>query len=136
MHKYLNLKSNSKGVLLIEVLLTVTILAVGLTVIINSFLSSFRASVYSKDYALAANLLENKLHTLKQDGFIDSDFDNEGIFAPPFEKFRYHVKAQPVQSNDLESNLNEVTLSVIWASGHKDNKIAVTTYLFNLPDEK
>ena len=116
--------------------MTVAILAVGLTVIINSFLSSFRANVYSQDYTLAVNLLENKLHALKQDGFIEATLDESGLFEPPFEKFRFHLASHPAKDGDETSNLNQVMLEVAWASGRKENKIAVTTYLFNLPDEK
>lgn len=113
--------------------MTVTILAVGLTVIINSFLSSFRAMTYSKDYAVAVNLLENKMCALKQDGFIEANLDENGVFSQPFEKFRYHLETRSAKSNDEPSSLNEVALSVEWVSGRKKNNILLTTYLFDLP---
>lgn len=132
-YKPLILKWNKKGSLLVEALLTIVIMSVGLTFIIQSFLSSFRASAQVEDYASASVLLENKMNDLMQFGFIAGDTDEEGVFPEPYEKFRYHLKTENIKDVDQEGLLNRISLEVLWSSGKKKRAVALTTYLANLP---
>ena len=133
MSGYLISRLNKRGSLLIEALLAISILSIALTLIVNSFLSSFRASVYAKDYTLATILLENKLCELKEKGFIADGVHEEENFAQPHEKFRYHLESKNVNNDDQRGVFNEVKLSVTWPSGRRSNNITLVTYLFNLP---
>ena len=135
MFRSLTLKSNRKGALLIEALLIISILAVSLTVIIQSFLSSYRASVYTKEYSLAALLLENKMSELLQKRFIKSTLNEENYFASPYEKFRYHLETKALGQGAPGISLNEAKLSILWQEGRRSNAINLTTYLLNEPDE-
>ncbi len=113
--------------------MAISILSVSLTLIVNSFLSSFRSSVYAKDYTLATILLENKLSQLKEKGSIPDGVHEEENFTKPNEKFRYHLESQNVKSGEQRGIFNEIKLSVTWPSGKRNNNISLVTYLFNLP---
>ena len=133
MFRYLISKLNRKGSLLVEALLAISILSIGLTLIIQSFLSSVRATVYAADYSLATILLENKMSDLIEKGFIGDSIDEEGFLEGPNEKFRYHLETHNMETQGGSANLNQVKLSILWSSGRKTNSILLTTYLFNLP---
>ena len=126
-----NCLKKKKGSFLAEVLLAVSILSVGLTVVIHALLSSLRATVYTRDYSLAIILMENKMHELLQKGFIASSVKEENAFEPPFERFHYELETQPVASIEPEGFLNKVFLRCFWTSGKKTKDISLTTYLYN-----
>ena len=125
----------SKGSFLLEVLLTVSILSVSLTVIVQSFFSSLRAAVYVSDYSTAMILLENKMNDLRQEGFIESPAKESGVFPSPFERFSYHLEAENVNNDMIAGGLNEVKVNVSWLSGKKRNAVSVTTYFLNSVQE-
>lgn len=127
------LKWNKRGSLLVEALVTLVIMAVGLTVIIQSFLSSFRASTQVEGYSLACILLEDKMNDLLQIGFIAGDAQEEGSFPEPYENFRYRIKTENIREGDQEGLLNRVNLEVLWASGKRNRSVQVVTYLAHLP---
>lgn len=123
-------KQKRKGSLLLEALLTVVILSVSITLIIQSMTSSLRASVYSADYTKAALLMENKMFELLQDGFIESGRRVEGSFDKPFEKFRYLVTTK-AESRESLSKINNVDMEITWNTGSKENRISLQTLLFD-----
>lgn len=128
-------KFNSKGYVLIEALLATVILSVSLTLIIQSFLSSLKASVYSAGYSTAVLLLENKMSELMQRGFVEESFSEEGTFLEPYEKYEYAIKTEQISDEPSSEMLHDVTLDVFWKSGKKKNKISLTTYLLGPLDE-
>jgi len=122
---------NSRGSFLIEILLSISILAVGLTIIISSFLSGLRAIVYAKDYSLAMILMENKMSKLMQEGFISASLSEEKTFEAPYERFSYELKTE----NGPEAAIfNKIFLRCFWQSGKKTNSISLSTYFYNLPE--
>ena len=126
-------KSNDRGTLLLEVLLVIVILSVGLTLIIQSMVASLRAVVYSADYSMAMILAEDKMFDLLKTRSVDANFQEEGDFSKPSERFHYQIKAEPVKSVDKEATgqLNEVTLEVSWLSGGNRKSMSLVTYLSN-----
>lgn len=129
MFKYLKVSSNKRGSLLVEALLTISILSIGLTVIIRSLVSSLRATAYSADYSLAVILLENEMSDLRQKGFIKDSVDMEDIFPEPYEKFFYRLETKKAAGEFTSGSLNEVKLTVFWRSGPKERSISAVTYL-------
>ena len=148
--------SDKKGSLLLEALLSVVILSVSLTVIIQSLTTSLRAVTYSSDYTTALFLIDNKMFDLIRKGFIEKDLNEEGQFPQPFDKFQYTVKAEGGQVHKTmmgkktkknvtittgeiaegETNIiNKVNLTIQWGSDKRKNSISVDTYLLSLADE-
>ena len=65
-------KKNRRGSILLEALLSVVILSVSMTVIIQSMTSSLRAMEYSANYTMAIVLLENKIIDLILQNSVES----------------------------------------------------------------
>jgi hypothetical protein len=135
--KYLNYSKGrhdtwNRGSLLLEVLLAIVILSTSLTLIIQSFVSSLRAMVYSGDYSTAAFLLDTKMFDVLHGQFVQSG-QGEGVFPEPFGKYRYEMKIQRVESDDLQNMINEINIDIIWSSGKKEKRISAVTYILDLP---
>ena len=128
------LRLNKKGSLIVEALLTISILAVGLTFVIRSYVSSLRAAAYTADYTMAVFLLENKMHDIRLTGDINSGAVQEENFPAPFEKYSYRLQANDAAGSGEPNSLKEIVLAVMWASGLKSNSVSLTTYLYN-PEE-
>ncbi|HOW35223.1 MAG TPA: hypothetical protein PL155_02250 [Candidatus Omnitrophota bacterium] len=124
---------SKKGSLLVEALLTISILSIGLTVVIRSLVSSLKATAYSADYSMAVILLGNEMSDLRQKGFIKDSIDIEDIFPEPYEKFFYRLETKKVVSESTSGLLNEVKLTVFWRSGPKERSISAVTYLLQPP---
>ena len=122
---------NNRGSFLVEILLAVSILAVGLTIIIYSFVSGLRAVVYTKYYSLAMILMENKMSELMQEGSIPASLSEEKTFEPPYERFSYELKTE---SGPEAAIFNKVFLRCFWQSGKKTSSISLATYFYNLPE--
>ncbi len=132
----------NKGSLLIEALLAVVIIAISLTLIIESLASSYRAVILTKDYSQALILLENQLSLLAQKGFIEDSINESDSYPEPFSKYRYDLKTSLSQKADNSfsqedlGGINKVDLSVSWSTGRKANKVSLLTYLFEPPKDE
>lgn len=124
-------KKKNKGLLLFEVMLTLVILSIGLTLILHSFSTSLNASKIAHNYTLAALLIEDKMWDLENKGAVSSNLNEEGQFPEPNQKFNWRVetKDKPVQGQS--GKLNEVKLTVWWKEGRRKGSVFATTYLKN-----
>ncbi len=123
--------SKMRASILIEVLLTITILAVGLTMVIRSYVAALRARSYSTDYEQAVILAENKLQEYIHKGLIESGLDERGFFPSPNSQFEYRLESREVASKEEPlGSLALVTCEILWRKGRRDNNISVSTYLF------
>lgn len=131
MWNFLTIKKNNKGLLLFEVMLTVIILSVGLTLILRSFSTSLNASKSAQHYTTATLLIEDKMWELENKVVIDADLDVEGQFPEPYQKFNWHLttKDKPIQTQT--GKINEVKLIVYWQEGRRKGSTSATTYLAN-----
>ncbi|MBU1146998.1 MAG: hypothetical protein KKD11_01470 [Candidatus Omnitrophica bacterium] len=109
----------NKGILLLEVLVSVTILSVCLVLIISSFARAIRATDLSEDYFRAGLLLEEKIFEVSysdvEEGFSEgkrSDF----LWALDI------VKAE-------EDFFYEASLKISWDRGAKEHSLDIVTYL-------
>ena len=122
-----------KGSVLLEALLSVVILSVGITVIVQSMTASLRASMVSSDYSKAMYLLDNKMTEYVQALSTGHIFSEENKFSEPFDKFSYSLKADPL---DDKPNLNKIHLEVDWKNQNIEKTIALETYLIKPKEEK
>lgn len=125
---------HNKGSLLLEALLSIVILSVSVTVVIQSMASSLRAAVYSVDYTKALFLLEDTMFGLMQEGFITPGISEERTYPAPNEKFRYVLKTEPNDEPGQE-NINKVELSVLWETKRRESAIKLETYILNAKQE-
>ena len=124
-------KNKKRGIILAEALLTIIILSIGLVAIIQSYLSSYRASILTKDYVLATMLLQNKMYEIMQLSSIKAEEKEDGDFPEPFERFHYSLESHAVTDREFLKDINQLTLKVSWTAGRKKNNIETATFLLS-----
>ncbi len=130
MWRCLTLKNkNKKAFLLLEVLLTITILAAGLTLLVRSFLTSLQAGKLSSDYIQAQLLLENNLSNFEIQGEVDDSLNLEETLKAPNEKFKFKLTTHNVNLNNQPGPFNSVNAYIAWTAQGKNKSISVSTYL-------
>ena len=122
-----------QGSILLEALLSVIILSVGITVIVQSMTGSLRASVFSSDYSQAMLLLDNKMVEYLEQSSIEANLSEENSFSEPFDRFKYLLKTEPLSD---QPNLNKVHLEVNWKSQNIEKGLSLETYLVKPKEEK
>ena len=107
----------SKGFLLLEVMVSVSILSLGVLLILNSFIRPMRAMEFSKDYFRAGLLLDQKVFEL-----YNSDIQegcSKGAFSGFNEKFFW----------EMDVSKKEINLKVFWNEKDKEGDLTVLAYL-------
>lgn len=116
-------KKRSNGFLLIEIMVSMSILSVGILFILNSFMRSLYAIEISGDYFKAGLLAEEKLFELynsrPQEGL------SEGAFKDFNNKFSWNLETGKA-GEDL---LNDASLKIQWEQRSKKQEFSVCTYL-------
>src|SRR3989338_44748 len=107
----------NSGFLLIEVLLSVVILAVSLTVLSGALMAVYRNSVFTRDYSIGSFLLGSKMSALFQKKNFSCPGQETGQFEKPFERFRYALESFKLKDESPSDHLCEVALNVSWPSG-------------------
>jgi len=131
MLKLKGLRSNKKGFLILEILVSVVIITVGLIYIIRSFSVSTRAIGTSRDYIKAISLLEEKLWELEEAGGIAKG-DDQNYFRDD-RKFEWVLSAE-LEDTEEELPINRSALQVLWKERDKKQKISVITYLWDIEE--
>lgn len=113
----------NKGFLLLEIMISVSILSLGILLVLNSFMRPVRAAELSKDYFKAGLLLEGKLLEL-----YNSDIE-EGMSKGEFSDFdnRFSWELDAVKSED--GFCKEVNLKVFWHEKNKEEDLSILTYI-------
>ncbi|NQT06347.1 MAG: prepilin-type N-terminal cleavage/methylation domain-containing protein [Candidatus Omnitrophica bacterium] len=113
------------GFLLLEVLVSITVISVGLVFIVRSFSSTTRAIETSGRLLKSVFLLEEKLWQFEAEGVIE-----KGTDRGPFEEeegYSWEVRAADAK----EAPLNRVNLKVEWEGVRRKQRVSVDTYLWN-----
>ncbi len=125
-----------KAFLLVEVLLTIAILATVLTFVVRSFLTSLQAGKLSVDFLQAQLLLENNLSLLENEGTVADGLHSEEVFASPNEKFKFKLDSQNASAYGQTGGLNDVQAAVFWTAKNINRNISVSTYLKNKKNDE
>lgn len=128
-----SITKNKKAFLLVEVLITVVVLSVGLTLIARSMITSLSALDIISQYAEGNSLVEDKIWELENRGSIQPDVKIEENFPEPFENFVYTIETENLL--DKEDLLTKVSLSVVWPTKRDKREISLVTYLINEDNE-
>ncbi|VAW18010.1 hypothetical protein MNBD_BACTEROID05-138 [hydrothermal vent metagenome] len=123
-----------KGSILLEALLSVVVLSVGITVIIQAMTSSLRSTSYNGQYSQAMILLENQLFDLMQGTTSLESFDQMQRMSGFVTNYRYELAEKDI-GESFDNVLSQVKADISWKSGQKNNQININTYRLNLPDE-
>jgi len=115
---------NKKGILLFEVVVAVTVLAVGLTIVSRSFTSCIRALEIARDYNTAIILAEQALWDLENKE-VDS-WERDGEFEGKA-NFSWQQDNEDVEGLKLK----DVELGVKWKRRNRDYKLTIATSMLN-----
>ena len=107
----------SKGFLLLEVMVSVSILSLGVLLILNSFIRPMRAMEFSKDYFRAGLLLDQKVFELYNSDTHEGC--SKGVFSDFNEKFSW----------EMDVDKKEVNLKVFWNEEDREGDLTVLAYL-------
>lgn len=129
-----------RGSILIEVLLSVVILATCISIVVQAMTSSLRAARHSSSYTQAMILLDNKMGEILKKGSVSSSLKESGRFEVPFDHFQYELTTRGYEEQIMPeaadvSDLNRVELSVVWGSENLKKQLAVHTLLLETADE-
>ena len=113
-----------KGFLLIEVLITVAILAFSLLYISSAFTNCLRAMSQIANYTVAINLAEEKIFQLQSEPGQERALNEEGIFSDE-PNFNFKLEARKLEDLDL----SELYLRANWKEGRRTGSFDITTYL-------
>jgi len=115
------------GSTLLEVLLSVVILAVGLTGVMRSFFVGIQAQRQTQGYVRAAVLLDNQLTALLVARYIDPETVSAGEFDGNFSGYRYEISSEAMAESEL---LKKVGVKIFWPGPQQEYVLEAETYLF------
>lgn len=127
-------KFNNKGSLLMEALLSVVILSVSITFIIQSMVNSLRVMNYGADYTQALILAENKMFDYVSKEGLSSGFYEEDEIESFQKKFSYKIETKDLQ-DERDDNTNDLSMSILWSNRGKERSLVLQTYAFKLQEE-
>lgn len=120
-----------KGFLLFELMVAVVVLAISLTVLSRSFISSLTALRTSAHFLAGSLFLEKKMWELE--GKASSSFGRDEGTEEVFGKtFRWSVEMKETEVPSLA----ETEVAVRWTSGTREEGLRVTTYLPKANEEE
>lgn len=131
-----------RGFLLLEVLISIVIIATTLIIINRAFSTSLRAVRLAGDYLLASYILEDKIFDIQiEESFADARISDTVQLNQ--KDFFYSMNISPAEMPELEDidteeiALKEATLSVNWSDADTDNvsRVNVFTYVWEKEEE-
>ncbi len=126
------LQARGKGYLLIEAVASIAVIAIGLTVILRSFASSFRASKISQEYFTASSLLKDRMWELEEKarreggGIGDSDAIKGEKKEISNTTYELNIDIKKIEDPYALANVKSV---VSWDNGSRHGEMEVATFL-------
>jgi len=114
-------RQRGNGFLLLEIMISVSILSTGLLLILSSFMRPIRATELSGDYFKAGLLLEEKILEV-----YNSDIKqgaSEGVFSSFNNKFSWDLDI----SGSGDGSCMEVNLKIFWFERDKEKDLSIST---------
>ena len=113
--------SRSRGFTLLEVLVSLAIIAFALTAILQTQFYNLKVCAESKNILIARILTQKKMAEIELSDDLKAE---EGVF-PENKDFSYAVNF-----NDVQENLKEINLKVIYKEGNLMKDFSVITYVY------
>ena len=106
----------TRGIVLLEVLLSVSIIAVGVVVPLRAIGASARAQARLEERSVARRLAEGQLAVLRVSDMASRQGETEGRFDAPFDQYSWTVESQ---SGGHEAPFALVVLSIWGRENHE-----------------
>lgn len=115
-----SLRPHNRGVALLEVLVSVTVLSVGLGAAMSGLRTGLRAQRLAEERAVALRLAERQWAALREGGVEALERSMEGRFDEPYEEFSWSVTTEPA---DDEQPFAVVRLDVRRGTGSQRHTV-------------
>jgi type II secretion system protein I len=124
-----------KGFTLVELMVAVSILAIGITLNLRSFVNNAAALDMIKDRFAAMGIIENKMCDFKQKalaevGIKPQQEEKEEVFVRQ-RKATLNSEIKPLDEEQLKDYVNEAVIRVSWQDENKDKYEELVVYLPN-----
>lgn len=114
-----------KGFTLLEVVIALTIFAIGLVGLLSLFPVAFHSSKRASDLTEATIYAQKKMEELKRDGY--DNLPADGTTGNFDSRFSWRI-----DRTNLSTGLDEIKLTVIWTEGGKHFSEEFVTYIARL----
>lgn len=120
---------SQKGIGLVEIIIAMLIFAIGITAAIRTLPESNTATTRSRNLTVATNLAQEKIEELMGTPVNDAAL-SAGSHGDPLNPIeRIFNRTWNVTDNVPLTDMKQVTVTVNYTSGNKDNSVTLTTYL-------
>lgn len=120
-------RRNRKGYLLLEVLASIAVIAIGLAVILRSFTSSLRASKIAQEYFEASLLVQDAMSSLEEQEKLAGGVSVSDT-AGQITGTQYNLDTKITKISDADT-LDAVTAVIYWTNKERNERIEIGTYL-------
>ncbi len=114
------------GFTLVEILVTLAILAAVLPALLNAFASAARNQALSDNSTTALYLLKFQMAQIEMEGFPDVG-EASGEFGEN-SRYRWDSVVEDIESEDIE-NVRRVQVTVTWIHKSRERSMAMTTFV-------
>lgn len=124
-----NIRSDQRGLTLIEMIAALAILAFGIIAVLHSFSSSMRTSKVAEVYSVAAGLAQQVASDLERRQSLETGHES-GTFAGEDSSYAWEADIQPTAA----SGLFRASIVVSWRSGAHSRHLRMLTCLRSAPE--
>jgi|GEM_PF-2712250 type II secretory pathway component PulJ len=126
----MSLKTHKDGYLMLEVIASIAVVAIGLAIILRSFSYSMRAAKISQEYFEAMSIAEKELCSMEIEENLKSGLQVSET-SHKIEGKPYLLRSEVKHLGDENSNLNEVLVLISWENKERNENFEIDTYLSN-----
>jgi len=133
------MKNNRQSFTLVEMMIAVTILAVGIVLVLRSLLNAVSTLDYIQNRMTAITFLENKMNILEQTaveekGVKIGSAEEEALVGNRKAVFTSQIEIVEMEKlKEDQQKMDKATLKVLWQEGGNNRDAALVTYL---PEKK
>lgn len=124
---------NKKAFSLIELMVAVSVLAIGIILIARSFLSASNALSNGDNRILAVNFLEGKMSAIEEEALKGSDLlmdaEESAMIGPKTFMFKASSDKFKISGDSDKDNIKRVMLSAEWKEGNITYDEIIGTYI-------
>lgn len=122
-----------KAFSLIELMVAISVLAIGIVLIARSFLFAAAALDTGENRIIAVDFLERKMGDIEEQALIDvekiKDFQKD--VAINGRKARFAISSEKIEADEIGDAMNKITLTASWMEGRRSYDEILVTYFEN-----
>lgn len=120
------ISAEKNGFTLVEILVTLAILAAVLPALLNAFASAARNQALSDNTTTALYLLKFRMAEIEMGGYPDVG-EQTGEFGEN-SRYRWSSIVEDIESEEVE-NVRRVQVTVLWQHNNRERSMSMTTFI-------